>query len=211
VKGGDAPFILQDQAKILLHLIPINAFSFPQQYPVSELEHKSTNLRPLGANVWTSRHNFDGFATFAQLAESAACFSYVQVFRSGMLEVVNSDLLTPGERGSYIYSTLLEGEVLRALRRYMTVLQDMSVPAPIIVALSLLGVRNYSVAANNRFDIPGRARSIDRDDLRIPEIIIQEYDVDAARAMQPAFDAIWNAAGWPRSMNYDPAGNWSEG
>lgn len=27
------------------------------------------------------------------------------------------------------------------------------------------------------------------------------------KVIRPVFDSIWNAAGWPRSMNYDEAGS----
>jgi hypothetical protein len=31
------------------------------------------------------------------------------------------------------------------------------------------------------------------------------------KVIRPVFDSIWNAAGWPRSMNYDEAGEWGKG
>lgn len=50
---------------------------------------------------------------------------------------------------------------------------------------------------------------MDRDALLIPEILVESCDVDSATVLRPAFDAIWNAAGWPRCVNYDATtGEW---
>jgi hypothetical protein len=50
---------------------------------------------------------------------------------------------------------------------------------------------------------------IDRDSLVVPEILVESFDFDAAQIMKPAFDTVWNAAGFPRSMNYDEkTGKW---
>jgi hypothetical protein len=49
---------------------------------------------------------------------------------------------------------------------------------------------------------------IDRDALIIPEIIVENYECNPAEVMRPLFDAIWNAAGWERSRNYNETGQW---
>ena len=52
---------------------------------------------------------------------------------------------------------------------------------------------------------------IDRDTLLLPEVIIWEYKNDASEFLHPIFDAVWNATGWPRSMNYNEAGEFRKG
>jgi hypothetical protein len=44
---------------------------------------------------------------------------------------------------------------------------------------------------------------------QVPERL--RFEIDPTKVMQPIFDSIWNAAGWPRSMNYDEAGEWGKG
>ena len=53
----------------------------------------------------------------------------------------------------------------------------------------------------------GRSNPIDRNDLVIPELMLEELNDDPAKVMKPIFDAVWNASGWPRCMNYDNDGN----
>jgi len=45
----------------------------------------------------------------------------------------------------------------------------------------------------------------------LPEVILENYPSDIALTLKPTFDAIWNAAGWPASLNYDDQGEWGKG
>ncbi|MEK7280999.1 MAG: ATP-binding protein, partial [Chloroflexota bacterium] len=76
---------------------------------------------------------------------------------------------------------------------------------PLVLMLTLLGVHGYKMAVN-----PSRtfreAYPIDRDSLIIPERVIEDFDADVGEVLKPCFDAIWNAAGWPKSINYDDNG-----
>jgi hypothetical protein len=74
--------------------------------------------------------------------------------------------------------------------------------------LSLIGISGYTMHRNSRFLHWDGGHPIDRDALIIPEIMIEDFDCNPGKVMKPAFDAIWNAAGWPRSINYDKEGNW---
>jgi hypothetical protein len=49
---------------------------------------------------------------------------------------------------------------------------------------------------------------IDRDALLVPEIMVESFEYCPQEVLRPAFDAVWRAAGWERSMNYDEEGRW---
>jgi hypothetical protein len=56
----------------------------------------------------------------------------------------------------------------------------------------------------------GRGDStIDRDMLLLPDVLIETYTPDMPTLLRPLFDAVWNAAGWERSINYDEKGKWT--
>jgi len=40
------------------------------------------------------------------------------------------------------------------------------------------------------------------------EAVVDSYDVDIAEALRNSFDALWQAAGWECSINYDDNGKW---
>lgn len=71
--------------------------------------------------------------------------------------------------------------------------------------LSLVGVAGYEMAVNDRFS---EGSPIDRDRLIVPETLVERDEDDRAQTMKPGFDAVWNAARWPRSRNHDDQGHW---
>lgn len=50
---------------------------------------------------------------------------------------------------------------------------------------------------------------IDRNDLLVPEILIEDISLSAESTLRIAFDSVWNAAGQPQSPFYDAEGNWN--
>jgi len=47
--------------------------------------------------------------------------------------------------------------------------------------------------------------------LEFSDAFLESYaGVDIPRLLKPVFDALWNAAVWVGSANYDEKGNWSD-
>ncbi len=56
-----------------------------------------------------------------------------------------------------------------------------------------------------------RVRLVDRDEVRVPEAMVQDFQQDRAgveRLMKPLLDVVWNACGLFGSPNYDAEGRW---
>jgi hypothetical protein len=78
--------------------------------------------------------------------------------------------------------------------------------------VSFTGVQGYKLAVNQRLDRwHDHAHLIDRETLLLPEIIVEDYSTDPATLLHPIFDAVWNSAGWPKSMGYNEMGEWRKG
>jgi len=69
--------------------------------------------------------------------------------------------------------------------------------------LTLLGVSSYKLTTDDY----NLTNTFERDSLIVPEIVMENFDVDVARQMKPALDIIWNSAGINESMGYDEQGN----
>lgn len=73
---------------------------------------------------------------------------------------------------------------------------------PYVVALSLLDVRGLAMGVSQRLFDDEHVR-IDRDNLVIPETVIEETTVEPHTVLRPLFDAVWNAVwnavGWRAS------------
>jgi hypothetical protein len=80
----------------------------------------------------------------------------------------------------------------------------MKLPSP----LSLLGVKGYTMAVDPIRFFGLEPHAIERDALLVPEVMIERFEVNPAEVMRSIFDAVWNATGYPRSMNYDDGGKW---
>ena len=61
---------------------------------------------------------------------------------------------------------------------------------------------------NERNIIPPKIYQIDRENIILPEVIIEDIKGEPSRILKPIFDQIWNAAGFEKSRNYDDEGNW---
>jgi hypothetical protein len=49
-------------------------------------------------------------------------------------------------------------------------------------------------------------RTINQDNLILPEVLVENTDIAIESAMRSSFDMIWNAGGWQRSFSYDESG-----
>lgn len=214
IVAGETPVPLDETPKIVLHIIPFGVFDPAAKFDVASLARDTGRLQPIYSRGWNHRHNFDGFLTYAPLPESGTAHSYLQIFRNGSIEAVEAYLLRPRDDQRRIPSVTFEGELFDSLVRFLAIQKQLGVEPPLFIMLSLLGVSGYTMAVDpSRFPdalhFPwGEARSIDRDALLLPEIVVEDFECDPAEVMRPVFDAIWNAAGWPRSMNYDETGKW---
>ena len=98
--------------------------------------------------------------------------------------------------------------ILEVLPLYIEALRSLDIPPPIVVMLTLMGV-NGAVLGIDRYyadSIPLILQSV----LELPEIVIEDYGTpdEYQRAVRPAFDALWNAAGFAASMHFDENGIW---
>ncbi len=199
--AGEAPVRLNQNPKIILHIILFGAFNPASRFDLSSLANDTTGiLQPISGAGWNSRHNFDGYLSFT------APLTYLQVFRNGIIEAVDASIIEPGNRRldiPTIPSRLFEEKLLDALPRFLSIQRQLGVEPPLFIMLSLLGVSGHIMGVStSRSD----TYPIDRDALILPEIIVENFECNPAEVMRPIFDAIWNAAGWPRSMNYDESG-----
>jgi len=197
--AGETPALLNETAKIILHIIPFSAFNPAARFDVSLLANDLGKLQPMSARGgWNGRHNFDGYLSFSNP------LTYLQVFRNGIIEAVDALTIRPDGGRLTIPSLLFETELLDSLPRFLSIQRQLGVEPPLFIILSLLGISGYTMSVNTpRLD----TYPIDRDALILPEIIVENFECNPSEVMKPIFDAIWNAAGWPRSMNYDENGD----
>jgi hypothetical protein len=162
-------------------------------------------MLPLYLSPSNTRFNFDGYVVSAGSAENGVYRGYLQVFRSGVMETVDTGILDSAGKSTepLLHGSNLEGKIIDSVERHSTFLERAGAEPPIIVMLSLLGVRGYFLVGNGGalYD------PIDRNDLIVPEVLVGGFGIDVGTQLRAVFDPIWQAAGEERSQNYDSEGN----
>lgn len=202
--ANETPEPLYDNPKIVLHLIPITAFALTQNYAADEIASHHDKLTPMACGSWNYRHNLEGFLTYSA-GRSGKTHSYVQIFRNGIIEAVEGLLLGP-RANPVIPSVAYEQELIKALPDYLSVLKALNVGLPVFVFLTLVEVKGYSMATDSTWHRD--VHTIDREVLFLPEVVMDNYEDKSEDILKPIFDSVWNACGFPRSLNYDEEGKW---
>jgi len=203
ISAGDVPVKLVSGPKLILHLMPVSAFSGLVAIPVKELP----TLRPVNAGRWDSRFNIDGRVTFSA-PNGAESRSYCQIFRSGCIECVYSDFVASQNGRNYIRSTAYEKNTLEAMKDYFGSLTESCIQPPLVLTASLLDAAGVYMYVNT-FVTDYAGAPVDRSVLLLPDVLIEDYTLDIASLMRPIFDAVWNACGFEGSQNYDKEGKWA--
>ena len=207
--ANETPVPFYDNAKIVLHLIPITSFNPAQRYELNQITSYPEKLKPMVQFGFYSRHNLDGFLTYSRDKEGKS-YSYVQLFNNEIIEAVEGKYLNPRENEGNLLSirgTAYELKLIESSFIYLSALKELNVELPIFIFLTFVGVKGYFMSVGQGMFEERGEYEIDRDILLLPEvIIIENYDTALEDVLKPCFDAMWNACGFPRSPNYDDDG-----
>lgn len=208
--ADETPVPLYQNPKIVLHLIPINAFNPLQKYDINVIyDNRHDKLPLIYRSTLNGRFNLDGLVTYSE-NEKGIFSAYTQLYRNGIIEAVDSLMLQPREinktKVKIIHSSY-EEKVIKAASAYLKLISEFPVEVPVFIFLSMVGIRNYTIAYKNSGYL-SEGYPIDRELLLLPEGIIENYDIKIENNLKPLFDLVWNACGEPKSLNFDENGNW---
>jgi hypothetical protein len=201
IRADDTPVPLVQGAKIVLHVVPLAAFSSFVQIDLQSIPvmSRERHLIPLGfVTGWDGRFNLEGYVRYISLRDGLSS-AYLQIFRNGALETVDTSLASHSTSGGYLRAANLKADVIEKLGYYLSSLSGLGVDAPLAVMISLLGVKGYRVGPQEMEAIHGVGR-FDRDAILVPEVLLESFDTDITTLMKQPFDVMWNAAGWAYSF-----------
>lgn len=202
IAGEDRIKLDNNSPRLILHIVPLTASDLGVKFDVASLAQSNLGkLSPIGDNMNNYRHNFDGLLTSAGSAEG--CYSYLQIFRNGSIEAVRSSYYR-SDSSTRIIPSKFEDDLLKAIKRFLSIQEILGVDPPLFIMLSLMGATGYIVGADNSSGFGNHP--IDRDALLVPEVELDNYQSNIDQIMKPIFDSVWNASGWVRSINYDENG-----
>jgi len=205
--ANEGPLAVNDSGpRLVLHVVPQAAFTGNIQLRFGLHE---TGISPLGGGGHNSMHSLDGFVTYSgpeERFESVRAFA--TLFRNGIVEAL-AGIYTVEQNGRReIGLSLVEQDVISQLQHILQKLQQLSVPRPYYLMLSLVGVRGQCAVTNEwRSDLAFPCRS---DKMLLPEFMIDDGVAKGPLVtfLRPLLDLMWNGFGRRGSPNYDRDGNY---
>lgn len=210
IGSGRTPVVLSGDARMVLHLVPMQALASRVRFDLPALQRVQQHLRPLSAHGWSNRITLHGLATFTSDATSA--INYTHLYRSGIVEAVDAYILNSGDDGRKVLpSVAFEQRLLQTTNLYLDALRQLGVQPPIYCFLSLLGAKGATMGIDAfRLGLHSILPLAD-DTVTLPESVLTDFDGGAVKLLREPIDAIWNAFGFEKSPHFDSAGAWNPG
>jgi hypothetical protein len=208
ISAGETPVPVEATGKTVLHIIPLNSLDPGFSVDPNDIARRSNLLRPIASPGGNWRYSLEGFLTFNNLYQQATAMCYSLVMRDGVLEALDSGLLSPYHDTLSVPSGAYEHKILEVLPGYLELLQSVGVTAPVTILLSLIDVHGY-IMAYDHFMFRQPRSPLGRNEVLLPGVTLSDFDLPIEQAVRPIFDALWNTFGFERSFNYDEHGNWT--
>lgn len=210
--ASETPVPLFENGKIVLHFVPFNSFGLNKVYDLTYFKNDITKLVPLGGGNRDHRYNLEGIISYSSSHDRLHYDSYIQFYRNGIIETVNSTILKPYDGKLLIPSvpTLnFERQIIDYYKKYCKIIEDINIEIPIFVFLSFVDVKGY-IMESSKVRLRYNVDTIDREVLMLPEIVLEDYNFHPEQQLKPLFDMVWNACGFEKSLNYGNDGTWSD-
>jgi hypothetical protein len=212
--ADEIPFVLSSPHRLILHIVPIPSFLNRERLNLATHSSTSRYFRPISSQGWESRFNLDGYLNWQPERQPGdGVKGYCQLFFDGTIEAVFSELLRTDKgypvRGGtgFIASIAYERDLITAVESYLNGYKELGVNGPLALSMAIVGCRgSYMYVKPSQLWID--YHPIDRDAIILPDVIIDDLNMNIPHVMKPLFDAVWNACGFPYSLNYDNQGNW---
>lgn len=195
------------EGRLILHLVPLSAFGHELSLNPQRIYEHRMSLQTITPTGFYPQYNLDGFIN-ARSGEQ--CYGYTQVFRNGIIEATKAGILREGSADRIVIPSLaFEKWIFDVIPQYLSTLKELDIPTPIVAMISLIEISGACLGVDNR-DIDDPLCEFKKPQLLLPEIIIDDYGTDKyyQKSMRPAFDALWNAAGYPYSRHFNKEDEW---
>jgi hypothetical protein len=200
IVGDDTPVNLTHEARLVLHIVPLAAAG--RGFAIDLQKLKIQNPGPVYfLESYSPGFNVDGLFVVGDPGDKGA-HTYSQFFRDGALEAV----LTTIANEKTVFPALIEAKVINATQLYIPLLIQAGCEYPFTVSATLLGMKGLSAPPNEWRELLGR--TIPRDVVFLPDVVLDGEEVDLPAAFRPMFDALWQSLGHERSQSYGTDGTW---
>lgn len=205
-ESGDTPLPIVNKPKLLLHLVPVSAFS-----PGQKIDRKSAGTMYKKRPQMLSSHPVTGGFTDNYTVDSVIVhqgrpgeelYQYVRTFSSGIIEMYTAWPFHPLDEASTVLDTQMVKEALEStLPIQLKYLKSQDIDPPIYVCMSILDAEEYNVGTG----FTRRQQMALGSVIRLPEVMIESYEADLDKVCDQTMEYLYNAGGQagPNSQVYE--------
>jgi hypothetical protein len=209
IAAGDAPVVLSQYGKVVVHVVPIPSFEDGRLLDIVSLVASGNYIpMPLDAAPGTVRHavNLDGFVSQAD-RNLSGLRTYAQFFRNGAIESV-AELRYADDSSSCFTGRDMGTLIVSGIRQYFEVLKSFNAGLPAYVFLSLCNATGIKY----RYPISGyswkETSMFGKEIAALPEIRVDDFNIDVPLVLRPIFNMLWNTFGFEACDLYGGKGEW---
>jgi hypothetical protein len=206
IQANDVAVPLAPQPKVVLHVVPSNAFSTEGTLdPSAAAQSLGTNqdvhpvlLDPNRRHMGRDRYTEDGYLHGQQTRSSQNTFAtYTLTFRSGVIEALTANSYNNPDQGyPYIASGHVENCLQTALPTYVEFLTQQDGAFPFYCFVSLVGAHGMAVGSiRTSMASPDSLSVVSRDIARPPATLIESPKSDLEPVIHSLIDSIHNVGG----------------
>lgn len=214
LRANDGPVNLGSTENFLtVHIIPLSGIIDTNKLTNKQLldlsEGRVNLFKPLYGSGYSHRINLDGVYAYSMSAGKTS--SYTQIFRNGTIEGYDSLMIAPmgayedGDRKN-VPMIAIENVLIKSIKENLDLLKLLEIEPPYFIFITILGIEGYYIQLPSSY-IRRDINEITENEIHLPEVVINDFEEDVAKALKPVFDMVWNAAGFSRSYGYDGDGN----
>lgn len=202
IRADEVAVPLNNHPKIVLHVVPSNAFSVEQLIDPSAASQTDQTipsiLHPRGITHGWERYTADGYL-IARPDEDNRYHSYTLTFRSGVVEALTTRSYQTNP--AYIHSGHIRNCLEESLPTYKDFLADQGGTFPLYCFLSVVGGQGLPVAIQRTAHREhGELEVIDRDVARLPAVQIESPQTGLETIIDELLDSLYNASGKAQEM-----------
>jgi hypothetical protein len=208
IYADELPVVVEEGPRLLIHIVPPSAFAaFAQPDITNALRGAFLDRNSFGfhsfepfshTGSWDQFVNLDGRVVIpTAYGGRPACRSYVQIYRTGVLEALwllpdTTYKLSSKEEVSVILGDGWLPNLIGLLPKYIAGLNRLGVDPPFFVFLSFLSIEGFylfgppNTSTNHRFN---------RNQILLPELYVETVPSDIRPTLQRPLDMLWNAVG----------------
>lgn len=208
ILNNETDLILEGKSFMTLHICPLNTNIINSKYLDLDIiktssgpfiSHDLTNI-----DINSERYSLNGFIRYGGSNYDNRAKRYALFFRNCDIEYLTSNVFY---KEKYLGGIFYENEVLNISRKSIKYYKNLNIQPPLVFQLSFIKIKGFMLDVNLDYLKMKESHPADREIILIPEILIEDYNINLESAFKTLFDMVWNIFGYPGCINYDEEGN----